>query len=233
MSNHPPRSMLGPFAAALLLGLAGFSSPVWAQAAFHKCVSPKGKVTYQDAPCDKAPALQNQPASVSTVPSGGEAGASSPTMRQLDAAVKSAIAGNDLPRAKRLAVTTQHWDWIAQAEKEAPGLAANARVPGNPPAQASSSNDCRQARRSYELESGAPEEIEKKKQLMYAACGMQAPPASEAPAGQTVIVTPLHRRLHPPSVLPPRSVPPATRQPRTPEYPEGTPPASDAPRKDR
>ncbi len=233
MSDHPAHARRRLLSATLLLALAGLNPCAWAQETVHKCVGAQGKVTYQDAPCDKNLSIRNPPAAVSTVPGGAEAGATSPVMLQLDAAVKSALSGNDLARAKRLAVTAQHWDWIARAEKENPALATAGRTPGDPQAHTSSSNDCRQARRSYELESDSPEAIEKKRQLMYAACGMQAPPASEAPAGQTVIVTPMHRHLHHP---PPRSGPSVTRPPRpprTPEYPEGVPARPNQPGKDR
>lgn len=232
MPTRPARFAPALHAAVLLLTLAGLSAFASAQETIHKCVSATGKVTYQDAPCDNSPAVRSpSSAPVSTIPGGAEAGVPSPSLRQLDAAVKSALAGNDLPRAKRLAVTAQHWDWIARAEKDNPALAAGGRTSAAAPA--SSSDDCRQARRSYDLESGSPEEIEKKRQLMYAACGMQTPPAGEAPAGQTVILTPMQRRLHPAPALSPRSGPPAARRPRTPEYPEGTPSPSEPPRKDR
>jgi hypothetical protein len=110
-------------------------------------------------------------------------------MRQLDAAVKAAIAGRDLPRAKGLAVTAQHWEWIAEAEKDQQqAQPATGRTQADLRAEKSASPECRDARRNYELESRSPEAIEKMKQLMYEACGMEAPAGTDAGTGQTVII---------------------------------------------
>lgn len=184
MVPHPARLAL-----AFLLVLS--AAPVTAQGQLHKCVDAKGKITYQDFPCGQKPGIGTQEA-----PRGGAAnpapadGASSPLMRQLDAAVKAAIAGRDLPRAKGLAVTAQHWEWIAEAEKaQQQAQPVTGRTQADLRAEKSASPECRDARRNYEMETRSPEAIEKMKQLMYEACGMEAPADAGAGSGRTVILS--------------------------------------------
>lgn len=194
------------------------AAPVFAQGQFHKCVDAKGKVTYQDFPCGQAPAIGTPEAARSGAASPPPAdSASSPVMRQLDAAVKAAIAGRDLPRARGLAVTAQHWEWIAEAEKDQQqAQPATGRTQADLRAEKSASPECRDARRNYELESRSPEAIEKMKQLMYEACGMEAPAGTDAGTGQTVIIG---RPRYVPHNPPTRTDRPAPRQPRTLEPP--------------
>jgi hypothetical protein len=196
---------------ALLLGALA-ALPASAQNSLHKCVDARGKVTYQDFPCGQAPRI----GTAETSPAPADS-ASSPVMRQLDAAVKAAIAARDLPRAKGLAVTAEHWEWIAEAEKTQQGLPATGRTQADLRAEKSASQECRDARRNYEMESRSPESIEKAKQLMYEACGMEAPAGAGVPGGQTVIINrprivpqkPGHRPDRP-VVTPPRREEPAT-----------------------
>ncbi len=209
-----PRSAL-----VFLLGILVPASPAIAQSQFHKCVDAKGKVTYQDFPCGQAPRIGTPEA-----PPGGAANpapadsASSPVMRQLDAAVKAAIASRDLPRAKGLAVTAQHWEWIAEAEKEQQQQAqpATGRTRADLRAEKSASQECRDARRNYENESRSPEAIEKMKHLMYEACGMEPPADAAAGTPQTVIVNRPRPFTHNPPAGPNR---PVVRPPRTPALP--------------
>ena len=194
------------------------AAPVFAQGQFHKCVDARGKITYQDFPCGQAPAIGAAGAprvGAASPPSADSAG--SPVMRQLDAAVKAAIAGRDLPRARGLAVTAQHWEWIAEAEKDQQqAQPATGRTQADLRAEKSASPECRDARRNYELESRSPEAIEKMKQLMYEACGMEAPAGTDAGTGQTVIIG---RPRYVPHNPPTRTDRPAPRQPRTLEPP--------------
>ena len=177
------------------------AAPVFAQGQFHKCVDAKGKITYQDFPCGQAPTVGTPEAARSGAASPPPAdSASSPVMRQLDAAVKAAIAGRDLPRAKGLAVTAEHWEWIAEAEKTQPAQPATGRTPADLRAEKGASQECRDARRSYELESRSAEAIEKTKQLMYEACGMEAPAETGVVVGQPVYI----QRPH---AVPPRPLP--------------------------
>lgn len=211
MDPHPARLAL-----AFLLILS--AAPVFAQGQLHKCVDAKGKVTYQDFPCGQKPGIgaPEAPRSGTANPAPADS-ASSPVMRQLDAAVKAAIAGRDLPRAKGLAVTAQHWEWIAEAEKEQQqAQPVTGRTQADLRAEKSASPECRDARRNYELESRSPEAIEKMKQLMYEACGMEAPADAGAATGQTVIVNRTRALTHNPAHPPNR---PVVRPPRTQEPP--------------
>ncbi|MCC6756153.1 MAG: hypothetical protein IT199_07265 [Solirubrobacterales bacterium] len=140
-------------------------------------------------------------------------------MRQLDAAVKAAIAGRDLPRAKGLAVTAQHWEWIAEAEQNQQTQSVTGRTQADLRAEKSASQECKDARRNYENESRSPEAIEKMKHLMYEACGMEASADTGAGTGQTVIVNRPRPYTHNPQI---RSDRPVVRPPRTPEPPANT-----------
>ena len=134
-------------------------------------------------------------------------------MRQLDAAVKAAIAASDLPRARRLAVTAEHWEWIAEAEKNRPAQAVTGRTQADLRAEKGASQECREARRNYELESRSSESIEKMKHLMYEACGMDPPPAEPGVIGVQPVIVPQHRPgFHPcPHPRPPRPERPPSR----------------------
>lgn len=200
----------------LLVSLAA-PSPVCAQGKLHKCVDAKGKVSYQDFPCGQAPGIGTPDAARSGAASPAPAdSAASPVMRQLDAAVKAAIAGRDLPRAKGLAVTAQHWEWIAEAEKEQQAQPVTGRTQADLRAEKGASQECRDARRNYELESRSPEAPEKMKHLMYEACGMEASADTSAGTGQTVIVSRPRPFTHNPQI---RSDRPVVRPPRSPEPP--------------
>ena len=194
MRNGPPNRMAPTprrqrlALASLLVSLAALS-PIAAQGQLHKCVDAKGKVTYQDFPCGQAPGISAREA-----PRGNAANpavpdsSTSPVMRQLDAAVKAAIAAQDLPRAKGLAVTEKQWEWIAEAEKSQQPQTVTGRTQADLRAEKSASQEGRDARRNYENESRSPEAIEKMKHLMYEACGMEPPADAGAGTGQTVIV---------------------------------------------
>lgn len=187
-----------------------------AQGQLYKCVDAKGKVTYQDFPCGQAPTVGTPEAprsgAASTAPADS---ASSPVMRQLDAAVKAAIAGRDLPRAKGLAVTEKHWEWIAEAEKTQQVQPVTGRTQADLRTEKGASQECRDARRNYELETRSPEAIEKMKHLMYEACGMDPPADASGGTGQAVIVNRPRPAMHNPP--PARPDGPAARQPRTQE----------------
>lgn len=192
------------------------ASPVFAQGQFHKCVDTKGKVTYQDFPCGQAPRIGTPEVSPGGTGNPAADSASSPVMRQLDAAVKAAIAGRDLPRAKGLAVTAQHWEWIAEAEQNQQVQPVTGRTQADLRAEKGASPECRDARRNYEMETRSPETIEKAKHLMYEACGMDPPADAGAGTGQTVILTRPRAAPHrpPPPIRPEQ---PTVRQPRTTE----------------
>lgn len=81
---------LSTFAAFALL--AAFGAPAWA---IHKCTSPAGKVTFQDAPCERAPLpvdVARQPALQPVVPPPSQA----------DEAVASRQRADNIDEAIRL-----------------------------------------------------------------------------------------------------------------------------------
>lgn len=207
-----------PACLVLALTLSLSASPVPAQGSLYKCVDAKGKVTYQDFPCGRVPAI-----GMPETPGGGATGPApadgpvSPVMRQLDAAIRAALAGRDLPRAKGLAVTAQHWEWIAEAEKEQQAQHVTGRTQADLRVEKGASQECRNARRNYEIETRSPEAIEKAKHLMYEACGMDPPAETAAGTGQTVIFARPPRAHQPKPHLPARPDRPAPRPPKTPE----------------
>lgn len=209
MSHHPGLALV------FVLGTLA-ASPAIAQGQLHKCMDAKGKVTYQDFPCGQVPRISapETPPAGAANPAATDS-ASSPVMRQLDAAVKAAIAARDLPRAKGLAVTAQHWEWIAEAEKTQQTQPVTGRTQADLRAEKGASQECRDARRNYELESRSPESIEKMKHLMYEACGMEAPADAGAGTPQTVIINRPRTGTHNPALRPDRPVarPPRPREP--------------------
>lgn len=158
----------------LLSVLALLLVAVPAHAQIYKCTSEKSGVIYSDNPCavgddqaltgivddvhtDESPSLGRKP----------------PVILQLDTAVKSAIAVNDLMRAEALATTREHWEWIANARKNMPST-----IKAEAPHQAESA-ECTQAKTGLEQEAGKPfpdaDVMQAKQSIMYAACGVSGP----------------------------------------------------------
>jgi hypothetical protein len=167
---------LVPLIALLLIALP-------AQAQVYKCTSQEGGVVYSDSPCTSG--------NIQTLPgiTGESSGAVTPNLarkpaviQQLDTAVKSAIAMNDIGRAEALATTQEHWEWIAEVRKTTPQVA---KAETSDPAQ---SADCQQAKSQLDYEAGKPfpdtDVLQTKRSLMYASCGIPEPLeiVTEAPA---------------------------------------------------
>lgn len=167
---------LMPFLAMLLVALP-------AQAQVYKCTSEEGGVIYSDSPCtagdtqiltgiSDAPSAEH-PYNLARKPL---------VIQQLDTAVKSAIAFNDLKRAEALATTREHWEWIAEARKNIP------QVMQAETADPATSAECQQAKSQLDYEAGKPfpdaEVLQTKRSLMYASCGLSEPLeiVTEAPA---------------------------------------------------
>ena len=86
-------------------------------AAVYKCQTANDQIVYTDTPCEagnKEIAMEV----ISPSAQGIDTASKASIMRQLDAAVKSAIAANEMTRARALATTTEHKEWIAAAMKE-------------------------------------------------------------------------------------------------------------------
>lgn len=154
-----------------------------AQAQVYKCTSEQGRVIYSDSSCTKGsqqslPGISNTPQA--TNPTG--ATRKPAVIQQLDTAVKSAIAVNDLNRAEALATTSEHWEWIGEARNNVSQSSRNQR---QDPAQ---SAECQQAKTQLDHEAGKPfpdaDVLRTKRSLMYASCGIPEPVevVTEAPA---------------------------------------------------
>ncbi|CAG0965867.1 hypothetical protein MTYP_00987 [Methylophilaceae bacterium] len=158
----------------LLPLLVIFSTTAHAQV--FKCRNANHQVVYSDTPCGTG-SVQIITDIMVNDPHTANADGKPPVMQQLDAAVKSAIAANDLTRAKALATTPEHKEWVAAAVKE------NAQLPGKSEAQLkmekSSSAECKKAKRNLEAEANAsfsnPDVLSARKSLMYTACGVVEP----------------------------------------------------------
>lgn len=161
------------FTLALLLA---FASPASAQV--YKCQSQNNNVVYSDAPCKSGTqTLTDIPVTAPTALNGNSQ--TSAITRQMDTAVKSAIATDDLQRAQALATTREHWEWIAAARQNADQKPTLGRTEADLSAERGDTQACQQATRSYELEANSsfdePEALEAKRSIMRAACGIKEP----------------------------------------------------------
>jgi hypothetical protein len=166
-ANTVSESSMPSFLSVLLLLL--FVAP--AHAEVYKCTGEGNRIVYSDSPCH-AGDTQTLTGILPEQNMGQPPLAKKPAViLQLDAAVKSAIAADDLTRATALATTREHWEWIAEAKK----TSAKNKVA---PSQAES-DECGQAKHELELEANRsdpkPEVLQAKRSLMYAACGLPEP----------------------------------------------------------
>jgi hypothetical protein len=159
-----------------LLLMTALFIPFSLHAQVYKCKSPDNHVIYSDRPCG-GPSVQIitdimiHESDLNVMDDKPE------VMRQLDSAVMAAIANNDLTRAKALATTHEHREWVAAAIKE------NAQKPGKTEAELQSeranSSECIRAKRNLEAEANNgysnPDVLSARKSLMYTACGQIEP----------------------------------------------------------
>jgi hypothetical protein len=155
-----------------------FATP--ANAEVYKCQNQSGKIIYSDAPCKSGTqTVTDIPVTMPDTGLTNSTQSSSALARQMDIAVKSAIANNDLHRAQALATTREHWDWIAAAKREANQTPTLGRTEADLSAERGDSEACQQAIRSYELEASSSfdetEALNAKKSIMHAACGIKEP----------------------------------------------------------
>lgn len=167
--------LLMPIVALLLL-----SAPAHAQV--YKCISEDNGVVYSDSPCNASDSQTLTGISTENTNAAPALAHKPPVILQLDTAVKSAIAVNDMARAEALATTREHWEWIAEARKNTSQVA---RAEAGDPA---TSQECQQAKSELDHEAGRPfpdpEVLQAKRSLMYASCGLSEPleVVTEAPA---------------------------------------------------
>lgn len=148
-----------------------------AKADIYKCESAQGKTIYSDTPCHSSSTqtLTDIQPDVVTNPHPQDK-TKSVVIRQLDEAVKAAIATGDIVRASALAVTNEQRDWVAYAKRGSDGKA----IPGSSQitiaAEKSESGECRQAKLDLEREANSSfhktDVLKAKTSLMNAACGL-------------------------------------------------------------
>lgn len=156
-----------------------------ANAQVYKCKSGKDVTVYSDTACPPGTA-QPMPQidtgrSAPSIP-GAPVDKDSLT-RQMDAAVKQAIAVDDLIRARALATTDEQKAWVRAAEKEA-AAQSSAREDANAATLANSAA-CKKAQRQLEEEASGnrdPVTLNARTSLMRAACGLDAPDTPSAGA---------------------------------------------------
>lgn len=158
--------------------LVFFASPVNAEV--YKCENEKNKVIYSDTPChsNSTQTVTDIQANLDINQNGLQSSEKkqSSVMRQLDSAVKSAIAEEDFVRADALALTKEHHEWIAAAKKDAARSVAG-RTEADLIAEQSNSDECKQAKLSLEKEAGSsfhkPDVFAAKTSLMHVSCGLR------------------------------------------------------------
>jgi hypothetical protein len=155
-----------------------FANPVNAEV--YKCETGKSKVIYSDTPCHSGSAQTIT--DIRTDLAMNQTSSQPAVMRQLDNAVKSAIAEEDFVRADALAVTREQRDWIALARKDAARSLAAGRTEADLLAEQGNSDECQQAKVSLEKEASSSfrksDVLAAKTSLMYVSCGLK----DEAPA---------------------------------------------------
>lgn len=166
----------------LVLIIMGFVSlvafAVTANAQVYKCTSGKDKTAYSDKPCSIGSSQTvtdiAAPVNADTADAKADNDSRSSLTRQMDDAVKTAIANDDLIRAQALATSKEQRSWVNTAKKEAAQkIAANNAAS---PSSKASSYECRQARANLDRVSDSNVDagvINAKTSLMQAACGEQ------------------------------------------------------------
>jgi len=173
--------------------LAGFADLAHAQ--IYRCEEMNGQVSYSDRPCVAArrQIVTDIPTS-HPVATSNEAALS----RDLDAAVRRAIASGNLTHAEQLATTSQRRAWIQEAKslnQNAPSIVGNRPVVGRTEADLAAekggASECENARRNYEVEASAFKQgqgsLDARRTMMYAACGIKEPTRVEVDNSHTTV----------------------------------------------
>lgn len=174
-----------PIIWALMLALLATGT---ANAQVYKCKSAKGVIVYSDTACapgtqQSMPDIQSQ-APATSIPADDNA-----LTRQMDAAVKNAIAADDLIRARALATTDEQKAWVRATEKEAATRSAGGK--DSTLAARADSAACKAAQRNLEAEAAGsrdPVTLNARTNLMRAACGLDAADAgSQSDYGRSLV----------------------------------------------
>ncbi|HZV97692.1 MAG TPA: DUF4124 domain-containing protein [Methylophilaceae bacterium] len=170
--------MISAIPVVLLLALF-FTAPAHAQV--YKCKNQNNQIVYTDAPCASGSSQILTDIQVTGAVNSNLPKEQSALTRQMDTAVKAAIATGDLNRAQALATTKEHWEWIAIARREQNNAQNTVigRTEADLSAERGDTLECQQAKRSLELEANSslyePSAIHAKRSLMRAACGIKEP----------------------------------------------------------
>jgi hypothetical protein len=167
---------------ALFVLTATLPLPVIGQT-HYKCKTGSGSTIFSDAPCptgtrqEQAVSVTNQarqyaePDPYSAPPRNSDA-------RMLDAKVAEALGTGNLPRAKSLALTTEHWKMISDHEQQQ-GRPITGRTDADLRAESRNSKECKDAQWSYDVEASSirkdAAQIGAAKRRMHSACGMNEP----------------------------------------------------------
>jgi hypothetical protein len=185
MNLHKISNTYRIYSIFLMVVMSMCASNAYAQV--YKCQSGK-KTVYSDKPCavntqqtitniDANPDTDNNDVSDSSSDLPKPLQKISALNRQLDSAVKSAIANGDLVRAGALASTDEQRGWVNQAQKEEK-KALQGRTEADLMAEKAKSSSCQNAKLSLQKAAdGFPDsnEIAVKTSLMRAACGVKEP----------------------------------------------------------
>ena len=174
MIQDSPRSKFSALVAFVLAATLPFA----AIGQTYKCKTPTGGTTFSDVPCPvgmRQEQVAPRDAPAYSAPQDSNA-------RMLTAKVAEALGSGDFGRAKGLAVTTEHWQMISNAEN---GLRqpTTGRTDADLRAESKNSRECKEAQRSYDVEASSIRkdgaQINAAKRMMYSACGMNEPTVIE------------------------------------------------------
>ena len=150
-----------------------------AQGMLYKCVAPNGSTSFRDVPCATTDRQQQMRAEAV----GGQAdGYRQPSTAErqaamLDAKVAEAIGSGDIPRAKGLALTADHWRMISEAENGR--SITTGRTRSDLRAEAKNSRECKEAQWSYDVDASSIRKdaasIGAARRRLNSACGMEEP----------------------------------------------------------
>lgn len=161
-----------------------------ASAQIYKCQDTDQSISYSDRPCSDG--HEQLVTDIVTAPLTSDGELSTELLRlQLDTAVKSAIASGDLQRARALASTQEHRNWVADAQ-----LIERANQLEAFSAQGTLANSaaCLRARENLETATtsaaSTDELLSARENLMHVACGTIKPVVTQS---QPVLVYPYGR----------------------------------------
>lgn len=149
-------------------------SPTALYAQVYKCVDSKNRISYQSGPCN----VNSKEQLTDIEHNVGVHESASPNIKQLDALVRSALATGNLTKAKELAVTQQHWQWIEERNYRSEQVIAG-RTEADLSSEKYNSQECESAKRSYMIETSRLKptnaSIAAKEAIMRQACGLREP----------------------------------------------------------